>query len=105
MTGVQTCAIRSEDGIFQYIVEILRQTRQAYAVSLGASPRAGVALLKGSKALASLRGRDFVLPDEVKELVLPVLRHRLILKPEAELEGITPDQALQTIIGAIPVPR
>ncbi|MBI3460059.1 MoxR family ATPase [Candidatus Acetothermia bacterium] len=101
----QVAQIRVEEGIFQYIVEIVRKTRNAYAILLGASPRASVALLKCSKALAALRSRDFVIPDDVKYLAPPILRHRLILKPEAEIEGITTDQALQTILNSIPVPR
>jgi MoxR-like ATPase len=101
----QTAQVRVEDGVFQYIVQIVRKTRESYSVLLGASPRASIALLRGSKALAALRGRDFVIPDDVKYLAPPMLRHRLILKPEAEIEGITPDQALQTLLSAIPVPR
>ncbi len=101
----ETAQIKVEEGIFQYIVEIIRKSRDSYSVLLGASPRASIALLKSSKALAALRGRDFIIPDDVKYLAPPILRHRLILKPEAEIEGITSDQALQTILNAIPVPR
>ncbi len=101
----QTAQVQVEDGVFQYIVQIVRKTRESYSVLLGASPRASIALLRGSKALAALRGRDFVIPDDVKYLAPPMLRHRLILKPEAEIEGITPDQALQTLLSAIPIPR
>jgi MoxR-like ATPase len=101
----QAAQVRVEDGIFQYIIEIVRKTREAYTILLGASPRAAIALLKASKALAALRGRDFAIPDDVKYLAPAILRHRLILKPEVEIEGITPDQVLQTILNSIPVPR
>lgn len=97
--------IRVEEGVFDYIVEVVRKTRDTFSIALGASPRASIALLKSSKALAALKGRDFVIPDDVKYLALPILRHRIILKPEAELEGITPDQALQNLLNDVLIPR
>jgi len=94
-----------EDGIQRYIVSIIRATREAMNISWGASPRAAVALLLCAKALAALRGRAFVTPDDVKEIAKPVLRHRIVLRPEAQIEGVTPDQALDEVITGIEVPR
>ncbi len=92
-------------GILDYITALVRASRQSRDLLLGASPRAGIALLQGSKALAALCGRDYVLPDDVKRLAAPVLRHRLLLKPEAEIEGLTPDLAIQRLLATVEVPR
>jgi len=97
--------ITVEQGILDYILQIVHKTREAFQLTLGASPRASIALLKGSKALAALRGREFVIPDDVKSLALPILRHRLTVTPEAEIEGVTPDQIINNILNAVPVPR
>jgi MoxR-like ATPase len=94
-----------EEGVQQYMVSIIRGTRSAVNVSWGASPRAAVALLLCSKALASMRGRTFVTPDDVKEIAKPVLRHRIVLRSEAEIEGTSPDQVLEEVIAGIDVPR
>jgi MoxR-like ATPase len=94
-----------EDKIFNYIYEVVQSTRKSNDMLVGASPRAGIALLNCSKAIARLRGRDFVIPDDVKELSLPVLRHRVLLRPEAEVEGLTVDQVLSSILDAQIVPR
>jgi MoxR-like ATPase len=94
-----------EEAILHYITEIVRRTREAPRVILGASPRAGVALLTCGKAVAALRGRAFLSPDDVKSVAHAVLRHRLILRPEAELEGITPDRLIDSVLAAVPVPR
>ncbi len=94
-----------EEGVQAYIVSIVRATRSAINISWGASPRAAVALLLCSKAIAAMRGRGFVTPDDVKEVAKPVLRHRIVLRSEAEIEGRTPDQILDEIISAIEVPR
>ena len=101
----QVRSVTVEDGVQQYIVSIIRGTRSAVNVSWGASPRAAVALLLCSKALAAIRGRTFVTPDDVKEIAKPVLRHRIVLRSEAEIEGTTPDQVLDEVIGSIDVPR
>ncbi len=101
----QVRKITVEEGIQKYIVKIVRSTRSALNISWGASPRASVALLMCSKALAAIRGRDFVTPDDVKEITKPVLRHRIVLRSEAEIEGTTPDQALEEILSTIEVPR
>ncbi len=94
-----------EDKVFNYIYEIVKATRQSNDILVGASPRAGISLLNCSKAIAALRGRDFVIPDDVKELALPVLRHRVILRPEAEVEGLNVDRVLTSVIHAQVVPR
>ncbi len=91
--------------VMEYILQIVRRTRQSDYLLVGASPRAGIALLLVSKALAAMRGRAFVTPDDVKQMALPTLRHRLILKPEAEVEGLTADRILRTLLDQIPVPR
>jgi len=94
-----------EEGVQRYIVSIIRATRTAINVSWGASPRAAVALLLCSKARAAIRGRSFVTPDDVKEIAKPVLRHRIVLRSEAEIEGASPDQILNEVIAGVEVPR
>lgn len=94
-----------EAGVMAYITRIVRATRGSNDILLGASPRAGIALLLGSKVLAALGGRDYVLPDDVKRLALPVLRHRILLKPEAELEALTADLVIQRLLAGVEVPR
>jgi len=97
--------IRVEPGLFDYIVRIVRATRESLALSLGASPRAAVFLMQAAKATAAIDGRDYIIPDDVKSAAYPVLRHRVGLKPEAELEGLTPDQVLQDLLRTIEVPK
>jgi MoxR-like ATPase len=94
-----------EDKVFEYIYAIVKATRTSADISNGASPRAGIALLNCSKALAAIRGREFVIPDDVKELALPVLRHRVLLRPEAEVEGLSADRVLAGVIESQIVPR
>jgi MoxR-like ATPase len=91
--------------VLAYIVDVCRATRDAPAVQLGASPRAATALLATSKAWAWLSGRDFVTPDDVKALSRPTLRHRLMLRPEAELDGMTTDGVLDSVLASVQVPR
>ncbi len=98
-------AMRLEPGVRQYIVEIVRKTRSHPSILYGASPRAAVGLLLCSKALAAIRGRDFVTPDDVRDVSAPVLRHRLALRAEAELDGATTDAVIADIIKAVDVPR
>jgi len=88
-----------------YIVDICRGTRQSAAVRLGVSPRGGTALLATSRAWAWLSGRDYVTPDDIKTLARPTLRHRIQLRPEAELAGTTPDGVLDSVLSSVPVPR
>jgi MoxR-like ATPase len=91
--------------IIGYVVSLVRRTRELPAVSLGASPRGAVHLLAAAKASARLAGRDFVTPDDVVTVAPAVLRHRLQLRPEAELERYSPDDAVATAIAGVPVPR
>jgi len=98
-------AIKVQESLFIYVVELVRRTRSWPALSLGASPRAAVSLMVFSKAIAAIDGREYIIPDDVKQSALPVLRHRIVLKPEADLEGITPDQVLQDVVRAVEVPR
>jgi len=97
--------VRVEPKLFEYIVAIVRATRDSAAASLGASPRAAVAMMVASKAFAATEGRDFLIPDDVKGAALPILRHRLILKPEADLEGISPDQVIAQVVANVAVPK
>jgi MoxR-like ATPase len=97
-------AVHVEPGITAYIAALVRATRGAASLTLGASPRAGVALLKAARAAALLEERDYVIPDDVKRLATAALRHRVTVAPELELEGVTPDVALRAIIEQIEVP-
>ncbi len=97
-------AVRVEPKITAYITAVVRATREAASLTLGASPRAGVSLLKASRAAAMLDERDYVVPDDVKALAPAVLRHRVSVAPELELEGVTPDAALKAILDRTEVP-
>jgi MoxR-like ATPase len=94
-----------EPSLLRYISEIARRTRSWPSVSLGASPRAAVSLMLVAKALAALSDRDYVIPDDVKAAALPALRHRLVLRPEAELEGFDTDRVLHDVLAAVEVPK
>lgn len=96
---------RMEPGVQHYAVDLVRRTRAHPFIHYGASPRASVALLLCSKALAAIRGREFVTPDDVRDVALPVLRHRLTLRAEAELDGVTPDSVIMDILKLSEVPR
>ena len=96
--------VRVEPRITAYITAIVRATREAASLTLGASPRAGVSLLKAARAAALLEERDYVIPDDVKGLAPAVLRHRITVAPELELEGVTPDVALKAILDKVEVP-
>jgi MoxR-like ATPase len=104
---IRRCAYQTEvdRAVLDYIVAIVRQSRALPSLALGASPRAGVMLLQACRALATLRGKTYVTPDEVQELAYPVLRHRIRLTPEAELEGLTPDSCLETLLQQVAIPR
>ena len=93
------------DEVVAYVVELARRTRESPHTVLGASPRAAVALLRCAQIHAAVQGRDFVTPDDVQDLAHPVLRHRIILKPEAEIEGLTAEALIDGVISAVPVPR
>jgi MoxR-like ATPase len=98
-------AIQVQESLFSYVVELVRRTRTWPALSLGASPRAAVSLMVFSKAIAAIDGREYIIPDDVKQAALPVLRHRIVLRPEADLEGITADQVLLDVMRAVEVPK
>lgn len=97
--------VRVEPPLLQYINRIVRQTRKWPPFYLGASPRAGIALMQGARTLAAFRGRDYAIPDDVAELVLPALRHRVSLTAEAEVEGLKVDEQLLQLLKTIEVPR
>ncbi len=98
-------SIRIEPELYTYILSLTRRTREWPALLLGASPRAAISLMRVAQAAAAFDGRDYLVPDDVKRAVQPVLRHRVMLKPEAELEGFDADRVLTDVIAAVPVPR
>ncbi len=93
------------EGILRYIAQIVTRTRGLPTLTLGAGPRAGIALLESSKAFAALSGRDYVRPEDIKTVALPVLRHRLILRAEAEMENLRADDVVRSVIDSVEVPR
>jgi len=97
--------VRTPDAVLAYIRRLTRATREHPSLSIGAGPRASIALLLAAKARAALEGRDFVTPDDVKSLARPVLGHRLVLDPEAEIDGLTAAEVLDGVTGEIEVPR
>jgi len=101
----ETAAVRVEPALFKYIVSLVTRTRNWPAVSLGASPRAAISLMLFAKGIAATEGRDYLIPDDIKAGALPILRHRLVLKPEADLEGMTADQVVREVIRAVDVPK
>ena len=101
----QVQQIQVEDNILDYLLDLVERTRQHPDLALGASPRAAVAWLNAAKANAYLSGRDYVIPDDLQEVAAPLLRHRLILKPEAQLDNVRIDEAIASILKQIPVPR
>jgi MoxR-like ATPase len=94
-----------DQAVAEYIVRLVRATREHPDVYLGASPRGSIALYRAGQALAGLLGRDYVIPDDVKEVAPAVLRHRIVLKPEAELDGVSADDVVGRILSNVPVPR
>ena len=101
----EIASVKVEPTLYGYIVRLIRHTRDWPSISLGASPRAAIGLFFAARALAGMDGRDYLLPDDVKAAALPVLRHRILLKPEADLEGLTPDQVIQQLLAAVEVPK
>lgn len=97
--------VTTKPTIINYITQIVRTTREHPSIYLGAGVRASIGVLLASKAVALLEGRDYVIPDDVKKVVVPTLRHRIFLKPELELEGVTTDSVLSNILNQIKVPR
>jgi len=94
-----------DDSVLEYIVAVVRATREHLRVEVGASPRASVMLMKASRALALLRGRDYVTPDDVKELAPDVLAHRIVLKTELWVKGVDPRSVVRDALSRVPVPR
>jgi MoxR-like ATPase len=101
----ETAAVRVEPALLRYVVSLVARTRNSTAVSLGASPRAAINLMLFSKAIAATEGRDYLIPDDIKTAAPAILRHRLILKPEADLEGMTADQVVREIVRSVEVPK
>lgn len=102
---VEIRGTRMEPGVQRYVVDVVRRTRDHPSVHYGGSPRAAVAMLVCAKALAAIRNRDFATPDDVRDIARPVLRHRLTLRAEAELDGATPDSVITDILQSAEVPR
>jgi len=98
-------AVKVEPALFNYIVQIARRTRDWPSLSLGASPRAAISLMVVARAIAAMDARDYVIPDDVKAAAPPVLRHRLVLKPEADLEGLSADLIIADVLRAVEVPK
>jgi MoxR-like ATPase len=94
-----------EQKLTYFIARLVSLTRNNASLYLGASPRASLAIMKASKAFAAIRGRDFVIPEDIIEITPHVLRHRIILTPEKEMEGITPDDMIKKMIESVDVPR
>ncbi len=94
-----------DEDLIKYIAQIISKTRNNHDLFLGASPRASLNIMNAGKAMAAVKGRDFVIPDDIKSVAFPVLRHRLILTPEKEMEGITVDKVIKKIIDTVEVPR
>lgn len=97
--------IHIEENLVAYIARLVHETRNSPALFLGASPRASIALLNGCKAYAAIHGRDFVTPEDIKTIALPVLRHRVMLTPDKEMEGVTTDDIVKQIVDKVEVPR
>ena len=101
----QVATLKVDESVADYLVAIGRATRAVPEVQYGASVRGAIGLLHASKASAAFAGRDYVTPDDVKAIAAPVLRHRIVLKPEAELDGLRPDDIVQRVLATVPVPR
>lgn len=112
LDGKQVAALREqiknqmiEEKLLQFIARLIHNTRNHKSIYLGASPRASLAIMNASKAIAAMQGRDFVTPEDILAVVPPVLRHRIILSPDKEMEGITEDEVIKQIIQGMDVPR
>ena len=97
--------IKVEEKLLHYIAQIITKTRNHPHIYLGGSPRASLAVLGASKAFAAINGRDFVIPEDIKKVLYPVLRHRMILTPEREMEGMTTDKVIEMVLHSVEVPR
>lgn len=94
-----------EDKLIRYIAEIVNKTRHFKDIQIGASPRGSLAILSAARALAVIRGRDFVIPDDIQYVAIPVLAHRVVIAPEREMEGVTPDKIIKVLLNSVEVPR
>jgi MoxR-like ATPase len=101
----EVARVRVSDEVLGYISAIVTATRTSPDLSLGASPRGSIALLLAGKAMAAIQGRDYVVPDDIKDVCIPALRHRMIRRPEAEIQGVSEVAAVQRAVGRVPVPR
>ncbi|MBI1749372.1 MAG: MoxR family ATPase [Acidobacteria bacterium] len=101
----EVAAVRVEPALFRYVTSIVRRSRDWPSLTLGASPRAAVCLLAVARGIAAANDRDYLIPDDVKQAALPVLRHRFLLRPEADLEGLTADQVVSDLLLAVEVPK
>ena len=101
----EVARVRVSDSLVAYIAAIVAATRNSPDLSLGASPRGSIALLQGGKAMAAIQGRDYVVPEDVKDICVPALRHRMVRRPEAEIQGISEVAAVQRAVGRVAVPR
>jgi len=97
--------ITVKDELVNYVVELVRHSRKSDSIQVGAGPRATQALLLSSRAYAALQGRDFVTPDDIREMTYPVLSHRIVLRPEYEIEGVTVREAIAKLLESVAVPR
>jgi len=97
--------VQVDNSIINYITSLVHATRNSLSLLLGASPRASIALLLTSKTYAAIQGRNFVTPEDIKDLALPILRHRVILKPEAGIDGLKTDDVISSILSKVEVPR
>ena len=105
MLQQQAAALQMDEKVVQYAIDIVRATRKWPGISLGAGPRGGIALIRAARAYAVVNGRDFITPDDVKKITLPAMRHRIVLSPEMELEGIHIDRVLENILDKVAAPR
>lgn len=101
----QIKTIRIEEKLLLYIAQLVTQTRKHPHIYLGGSPRASIAIMNASKAFAAINGRDFVIPEDIRKSLAPVLGHRIILSPEREMEGLTPEQVIEMVAQTIDIPR
>jgi MoxR-like ATPase len=112
LSGAQIISLRQqiktlivEEKLLQFIAKFIHQTRNHKSIYLGASPRASLAIMNASKAMAAIGGRDFVTPEDILDILNPVLRHRIILAPDKEMEGVTEDEVIRQIVNGMDIPR
>ncbi len=101
----QVNRVQADPDLIRYIVAIVKESREHPMIEIGASPRGSIALLQSAKACACYLGRDYIIPEDIKAMTMPVLRHRIVIRPELEIEGMKPDQVLADILAKVKVPR